>query len=160
MSNLVDSMMEEMEMNNSPSDINYQPNLAQSPIQPQQQMRMGEVNYMPHDQMQAPTMQSGVGMQAMGQPMGPESPDMADMEAPDLSVYGMEEESGNWTDTMFMEAKAPLIVIALAFAMSLPQISTLVRNGLAQVTTNMLYINILQSVIIGVLFYVTMKLLA
>ena len=161
---LVDTMMQQMDQQNAPSELNYQPEMMyqqQSPIQPQSQVRMGEVNYLPPEYMQAPTMQQGVGMQAMmGQPMEAASPETPEMEAPDLSKYGMEEEeAGSWMDQLMTEARAPLIVIALAFLMSLPQVNALVRNGLARITTNTLYLNVIMAFLIGGAFYLANKFL-
>ena len=168
MSNLVNSVMEEMEMNNSANDLNYQPQMQQggggmmqgggpmmqqggmmpqSPVQEQQYMNnVGEVNYVPQSQMQAPTMSA--------------SPETMDMEAPDLSVYGMEEEETGWTDRLLNEVKAPLIVAVLAFVMTLPQVSGMIRTLFSKVTTNDTLIGLGAAVLMAVLFFIAMKFLA
>jgi len=163
---LVDSMMVEMEQNNTPGEMDYQPGLIQSPIQQESQVRMGPVQYQPEQSgmMQHPTMQNPGGMQ-MAQQMamsgqGTMSPETPDLEAPDLSKYGMDdEEEAGWLDTIVNEIKAPGIVIILAFLMTVPQINTVVRDGLSRLTENTLYINIMQAILIGVAFYGAMKLL-
>lgn len=169
MANIVDSMMMEMEQNNSQLDMNYQPEMMASPIQHQQQVRMGEVQYMPQQQMpqQIPTMQQQMNpaqleqmMMMQQQMMQAESPETPDMEAPDLSKYGMEEEDEHgWFDMLIDEAKAPMIVVILAFLMSMPQVNATVRNGLSRFTMNTFYINIIQSLLIGLAFYLATKFL-
>lgn len=175
-SNLVDSMMQELEMNNSQQDMNYAPDpsmmhpqlQSQSQLQPQmnqmmnqsqQPMYMNNVNYYPTDQIQAPTMQPKYNMD---QTITTQSPEMSEMDAPNLENYGMEDEEStlNWLDFILNEAKAPLIVMALAFVMSMPQINILFTNTLSKFTNNMLYMNLIRSLLIAVVFYVIIKLLS
>lgn len=180
MSNLIDSVMQEMDASNNQQDLNYSPmmmgqqqqgmmpgyspqphpqqmmgnhpGMMPSPIQPQRQVHTGEVSYMPRDQMGTP--------QHMPQHMPQaESPDTPDMEAPDLNVYGMEDEEQSMVDKVLTEIKPPLIVAILAFIMSLPQVSGFVRQAISKVTTNSIYAAALVSVLIGVLFYVINKFL-
>jgi hypothetical protein len=44
-------------------------------------------------------------------------------------------------------------VVALAFLMSLPQVSGMVRNLVARFTTNPMYVNVLMAVLMGASFY-------
>lgn len=170
--NLVDNMLDEINQNNPDHVLSYnpgmqqngammggpqhQPQYAHSPVQPQRQVRMGEVQYIPPDQQQAPTMQNGMAYNMANEHMVDED---GAMEAPDLSSYGMEEDGG-MMNNVFNEAKAPLIVVVLAFLMSLPQVSGMVRNLVARFTTNPLYVNVLLAALMGVAFYVVMKVTA
>lgn len=169
--NLVDTMMEEMTMNNSAMDMGYQPHMSQpSPVQSHGDVRMGDVQYVPPDmemggmgQMQQYPMHQPIAgqppMQAQQAPMSQAPPQAYVMgeedEAPDFNSYGMEEESGlgSLFGFNFGDLKDPLIVVALAVILSLPQVQRLVRNTLARFVQNPLYINILQAVILGVGFY-------
>lgn len=176
MSNLIDSVMQEMDASNSQQDLNYapvmggqqqqmqqqpgmmmqgypqqqmmppqhqqHPGMMQSPIQPQRQVPMGEVSYIPRDQMGTP--------QQMPPP---------EMDAPDLNTYGMEDEEQSIIDKVLTELKPPLIVAILAFIMSLPQVSGFVRQAISRVTTNSIFAAALISLLIAVLFYVINKFL-
>lgn len=181
--NLVDSMISDMQRNNSPDVLNYQPQMGggmppqmggpgmdprmmqqggMSPINQQGQVRMGEVQYIPPEQQQAPTMQNGMMENMAGEPMIPDDmvPEEAAMDAPDLTNYGMDDDdtgSGGMVDKLFNEAKGPLIVVALAFVMSLPQVNSMIRNLLSRVTTNPMYINVAMALLLGLVFFVIMK---
>lgn len=120
--------------------------------------------YNPNPQMMPDPMMAaaarGGGEEQPEEEMVTESPEVPDLEAPDMTNYGMEEESEkSWLDYIVAEAKAPLVVIILAFIMTVPQVNSLVRNTLGRLTGNMLYINILQALLIGLIFYGVMKLL-
>lgn len=170
--NLVDNMLQDIQRNNSPEVLNYQPSMGgqQPPMygggaemgMPPQQVQMGEVQYIPPEQQQAPMVQNNMMETMAGERMIPDDMVVEDaaMDAPDLSTYGMDEDT---TDGMFDklmgELKGPLIVIALAFVMSLPQVNAILRNILARVTTNPMYMNIAMAIILGLVFWLVMKLL-
>ena len=167
---LVDTMMAQMNDQNSQSDLNYHPD-AMMMMQRNQmnpgQVRMGEVNYMPPEQMHAQMPSAGYGMpmpmqmqpqmqmqQQQSPMMMPESPEIMEIDSPDMSKYGMdEEEESSWFDQLLDEIRAPLIVVVLAFLMSMPQINALMRNGLSRLTTNQLYLNLIQALLIGFMFW-------
>lgn len=186
--NLVDNMISEMNQNNSPQVLGYNPNppmqgggggqmgaptgappqqmqqmqqpmMGQQPMPPQyapqeQGARMGEVQYNPPSQQQAPTVQNNMHANMQGEQMVPEDEDQhMMMDAPDLSSYGMDEEEGGMMDGLLEQSKGPLIVVALAFLMSLPQVSGMVRNLVARFTTNPMYVNVMMAVLMGVAFY-------
>jgi hypothetical protein len=179
--NLVDNMISEMNQNNSPDVLNYSPQMGQGapmgqappqqmmmqappqqPAQyapgqmpPQQQVRMGEVQYVPPSQQQAPTMQTNMQANMEGESMVPPEDDDQQMmmDAPDLSNYGMEEDNTGMVGNLIDQSKGPLIVVALAFLMSLPQVSGMVRNLVARFTTNPMYVNVLMAVLMGAAFY-------
>lgn len=152
MANLVDNMMNEMNLNNSPEVLNFDPSGQMHSMQQQQQppqqmmdpqVQMGEVHYNPpmggQAQMAAPTHQQPDEQQMM-------------MDAPDLSNYGMEEEGSGVFDSVLEHLKGPLIVMILAFLMSLPQVSGSVRTFVARFTTNPLYVNVLMAVVMGLVY--------
>lgn len=162
---LVDNMLNEMNQNNPEHVLSYNPNggmggqFAQSPVQPQHDVRMGEVQYVPQELNQAPTVQNDMAQNMAGERMVP--PEMEEemvMEAPDLATYGMEEEEG-MIDGLLNQAKGPLLVAFLAFLISLPQVSGVVRTFVARFTTNSLYVNLVLAVLVGVAFYGVTKFL-
>lgn len=170
--NLVDNMLQDMQRNNSPDVLNYQPSMGGNnqynqdlPMRmPNQgmspQVQMGEVDYIPREQQYAPTMQNNMMSNMANEHMIPDDMEDAAMDAPDLANYGMEEEeSNNMFDRLFAEGRGPLIVVALAFAMSLPQVNVILRNLLSRLTPNPMYMNIAMAVILGIAFWVINKFL-
>lgn len=166
MSNLVDSMLEEMNKNNSDNVLNYapvngqpmhQPMMQQSqgynPIQPERQVRMGEVRYAPPDQQMPPQMQQGPMQPQLQQIQQQEEDNDAVMDAPDLTTYGMEEGSPSTFNNIINMSKIPLLVAALAFVMSLPQVNGMVRSFVARFTTNSIYVNVAIALIMGLAFF-------
>lgn len=166
--NIVNSVLDEMERNNPqlqygggmPPQGGGGEEFAYSPVQPQQQVRMGEVMYDPRNTgNQAPTMQNNMAQNMASEPMvAPGEEDMA-MEAPDLTNYGMEEETGGLVDMLLGEVKGPLMVAVLVFVMSLPQVSSVIRNFVAGFTTNALYMNVVLALMVGVAYYSLNKVL-
>jgi len=182
--NLVDNMISEMNQNNSPQVLSYnpspnmqgggapmgaptgapmpqqqmqQPMMGQQPMPPQYSpeggARMGEVQYIPPSQQQAHTVQNNMQANMQGEQMVPTSDDQhMMMDAPDLSSYGMDEEETGMMEGILDQSKGPLIVVALAFLMSLPQVSGMVRNLVARFTTNPMYVNVMMAVLMGVAF--------
>lgn len=158
--NLVDSMLQEMQANNSPADINYAPNMSQG-------MGQGAPVMQPHG---APP-----GMENMGYDMPPQGHDPRmyeddeEMEmahgrgdVPDMDTYGMGPEGdeaprGGSMMSMPMDLlqsfKDPLMVIILAVVLSLPQVNGPLRATLSQFVGNPLYVNILMAVLLGLVFY-------
>lgn len=165
--NIVNSVLDEMERNNPQLQYGGGGQMppqggeeySYSPVQPQHQVQMGEVMYDPRAGNHAPTMQNNMAQNMASEPMvAPGDEDMA-MEAPDLSNYGMEDEDGGIADMLLGEVKGPLLVAVLVFAMSLPQVSSPIRNFLAGFTTNALYMNLALAVLVGVIYYVLNKVL-
>ena len=181
--NLVDNMISEMNANNSPRGLNYHPSMgggqpvgvpqySQGPsmggggqmmgqppqysYNPAQQVQMGEVQYIPPSQQQAPTMQHNMEESMGEEEMAPSDEDaQMMMDAPDLSNYGMEEEGAGFMDNLISQSKGPLIVVVLAFLMSMPQVSGAVRNFVARFTTNPMYVNVALALLMGAVFYAT-----
>jgi hypothetical protein len=186
--NLVDNMISEMNANNSPHVLNYNPSsmgagqpmgtpqlshapqmmmgggqqqmmapgpqYGYNPVQPNQQVQMGEVQYIPQSQQQAPTMQNGMEANMDGEEMAPSDEDeQMMMDAPDLSNYGMEDDGAGFMDNLINQSKGPLIVVVLAFLMSMPQVSGAVRNFVARFTTNPMYVNVALALLMGAIFY-------
>lgn len=203
---LVDNVLQDMEQNNSPQVLQYQPNFQDQQSQGgmrspggiggygpggghsagqqmhpgmnqgnyggQQmppEMAMGEYDY--DDQAQMP--QQRQQMQAMREiPMEQYAPDFdqmsegqrhqisqEEMTVPDLRSFGQEETENGWMDDMFGEIKGPLIIVALAFAMSLPQVNAVIRNVIVRFTTNPMYMNMSMAILLGALFYIVKRLL-
>jgi len=162
--NLVDSMLEEMQMNNNPADMNYAPAMGgmgagAPPIQAQGNVNgMGGLGYDPQmggpGQM-PPQMTSSQAQMAMYQDSEqmPEGEMMGEAEAPDMSNYGM-NEGGGWLPSGIIDSfKDPLMVIILAVILSLPQVNRLIRGTLSQFVGNPYYVSILQAVMLGLAFY-------
>lgn len=204
---LVDNVLQDMEQNNSPQVLQYQPDFQNqnSPggmrshggmggygpggghsagqMMPQggmgpgmgqrmpPEMQMGEYDY--DDQQMAQMPRRGQQMQAMREiPMEQYAPDfdqMSDgerdqiaheeMSVPDLRGYGQDDVEGGWMDEMMGEMKGPLIIIALAFAMSLPQLNAVIRNVIVKFTTNPMYMNASMAILLGALYWLAKKLL-
>jgi len=161
--NLVDSMLQEMQANNSPADMNYAPNMSGQGAGA------------------SPVMQSHgspPGMENMGYDMPPQDPRMQDMggmdedememaygrgEVPDMDTYGMggpeSEEAPRGGSMMSMPMdllnsfKDPMMVIILAVILSLPQVNGPIRATLSQFVGNPLYVNVLMAVLLGLVFY-------
>jgi len=159
--NLVDSMLEEMQMNNNPADISYAPAMGgqQSfqgapPIQPQGQPNGGAPGYDPQMQQMPPQMTSSQAQMDMYQGEEPDEDMMVQGgEAPDMGNYGMNEES-TWVPKGLVDGfKDPIMVIILAVILSLPQVNRLIRGTLNQFVGNPLYVNILMAVMLGLAFY-------
>lgn len=182
--NLVDNMIQDMQSNNTPETLSYQPQMGGGQPQmgggqPQMmggahtqygmpgQVQMGEVQYIPPEQQQAMTVPNQMQQNMSGESMIPPDLDQsiqggvdeAVMDGPDLSTYGMDEGHDGMMDQLMDEAKGPLIVVALAFAMSLPQVNGILRGLLSRVTTNPLYMNIAMAIILGLVFYFIKKFL-
>lgn len=163
--NLVDSMLEEMQMNNNPADMNYapamggqQPGYGQGapPIQPQGHLNGGAPGYDPRMQQQMPPqMTSQQAQMAMYQGEEPQDDGEMMMEAPDMGEYGMNDDSGSaWVPKGLVDGfKDPIMVIILAVLLSLPQVNRLIRGTLNQFVGNPMYVNILMAVMLGLAFY-------
>jgi len=176
--NLVNNVLDEMERNNP--QLNYssggegnpsmqgggggEPGYGYSPVQPQQQVRMGEVMYDNNSgqqqQQHAPTMQNNMQNNMSSEPMvDPRDDGGESMEAPDLSNYGMEDDEGGMVDQLMGEMKGPILVAVLVFIMSLPQVNSVVRNFVAGFTINTMYINAAMALSVGVAYFLLMKFL-
>ena len=174
MSNLVDSMLAEVHQSNPDHVLNYspvngqqmQPGMMQqgySPIQPDQHVRMGEVQY--QNQGNQPMYPQMPGNQPPPQSLAQQEqfPDENDndnvIDAPDLTSYGMDNGASSIMEQIITQAKGPLIVVVLAFVMSLPQVSGTVRSLVARFTTNSIYVNIALALIMGLVFFLINKLI-
>lgn len=188
--NLVDNMLNEMNANNTANVLSYQPGgmsgggghmgapmggpmggpqygqqygpqYGYNPQQPMSEMRMGEVDYIPNSQQQAPTVQNNMEENMEDEDMAPTEEDaQMMMDAPDLSTYGMEEGNGGMMDKIINQSKAPLVVIVLVFLMTMPQVSGAVRNFVARFTTNPMYVNVALAIAVGVAFYMISMMIA
>jgi len=176
--NLVDSVLNEMSQNNNEHVLNYSPindgpqqpqmqnqqmmmqQQGYNPIQQDRQVRMGEVEYTGPNNQQFQSMPgNGPVRQSLEQmEEGPTEETDNVMDAPDLTSYGMENNASTMMENIINQAKGPLIVIALAFIMSLPQVSGTVRSFVARFTTNSIYVNISLALIMGILFFLIINL--
>jgi hypothetical protein len=162
--NLVDSMLEEMHMNNNPADISYAPAMGGQqgygqgapPIQPQGHLNGGAPGYDPQMQQMPPQMTSSQAQMDMYQDGEPDDDEMMvhqGGEVPDMGSYGMNEES-TWVPKGLVDSfKDPIMVIILAVLLSLPQVNRLIRGTLSQFVGNPMYVNILMAVMLGLAFY-------
>jgi len=172
---LVDNVLQDMQQNNSAEVLRYQPNFDE-PNSGGRRMpsdvQMADYDYDDAPSRQAPMPQRGQQMRAMRQvpeeQYAPDFDEMSDSErntisqeelrVPDLSKYGQNESDG-WFDDLFGELKGPMIIVVLAFAMSLPQINAVFRNLIVRFTTNPMYMNLSMAIILGAMFWVARRFL-
>jgi hypothetical protein len=161
--NLVDSMLQEMQANNSPADMNYAPNMSQGPgpvMQGHSAPSMGNVGYSmpPNDGGMYDSQMEGQMMDdEMDHGHGHSRGDVPDMDTYGMGHDGGEASSGGSMMSMPLDLvqgfKDPVIVIILAIILSLPQVNSMIRSTLSQFVGNPLYVNIMMAVLLGLVFY-------
>lgn len=174
----VDDVMQELDNNNDQKDINFQPEMVyvdsmhqsqpkneyqQQMMQQQMPMQQMPMQHMPMQQM--PMQQMPMQQMPMQQSNlnGGGSHDMDNYDMPNLDTYGMEvdtdDKTTNILNKILDEIKLPIIVIVMYFLLTIPQIGMFIKNFLMGYLNNSVYVNIILSLLFGVVFYAIVKVL-